>query len=144
MKVAVHRVESIANEVEAIQHRIANRAEELHDASGAGRPLDDWLAAERETIWRPAMEVQQTDGAYLLEAAVAGLEPREIDVRVAPGDVLISANVHHHHQHTDCPYTARSVGGTRRAGISPVAPMQRPHSLETSTSHRAAAPGRLS
>ena len=35
-----------------------------------------------------------------MEAAVAGLEPRQIDVRVASNDVLISAEVHHHHEHT--------------------------------------------
>jgi HSP20 family molecular chaperone IbpA len=46
------------------------------------------------------MEVRQSDGAYIVEAAVAGLEAAQIDVRVAPTDVLISANVHHRHQHT--------------------------------------------
>ena len=100
MKVAVHRVESVADEVDAMQRHIASRAEELHDPRRGGQPLDDWLAAERETIWRPAMEVQQSDGAYVVEAALAGLEPRQIEVHVAPGDVLISANVHHRHQHT--------------------------------------------
>ena len=100
MKVAVHPVESVADEVDAMQRHIASRAEELHDPRRGGQPLDDWLAAERETIWRPAMEVQQSNGTYVVEAALAGLEPRQIDVRVAPGDVLISANVHHRHQHT--------------------------------------------
>jgi len=100
MRVAVHRVESIANDVEAMQKQIANRAEELHEGRGGAQPLDDWLAAERETIWRPAMEVQQSDSAYIVEAAVAGLEPGQIDVRVAPSDMLIIANVHHHHRHT--------------------------------------------
>jgi len=35
-----------------------------------------------------------------VEAAVAGLEPRQIDVRVAPNDVLIAADVHHDHGRT--------------------------------------------
>jgi HSP20 family molecular chaperone IbpA len=100
MKVAVHRVEGIANEVEAMQKQIADRAEELCGRREGGQPLDDWLAAERETIWRPAMEVQQRDGAYIVEAAIAGLEPGQIDVRVARNDVLIGASVHHHHRHT--------------------------------------------
>ena len=100
MKVAVHRVESVAGEVEAMQRQIASHAEELHGTHRGGQPLDDWLAAEGATIWRPALEVQQSNGAYVVEAALAGLEPRQIDVRVAPGDVLISANVHHRHQHT--------------------------------------------
>lgn len=100
MRVTVHCVESIANDVAAMQNRIASRAEGLHEARAAGQPLDDWLEAERETIWRPPMDVRQSDSAYIVEAAVAGLEPRQIDVRVAPSDVLITADVHHHHQHT--------------------------------------------
>jgi HSP20 family molecular chaperone IbpA len=101
MRVPVHRVESVADEVDAMQRQIAGRAEELHDTRGGpGQPQDDWLAAERQLIWRPAIEVQQRDGAYIVKAAIAGLEPRQINVRVAPTDVLISAEVHHHHQHT--------------------------------------------
>ncbi|MBI2186455.1 MAG: Hsp20/alpha crystallin family protein [Acidobacteria bacterium] len=100
MKIDIHQVESIANEVDAMERQIASRADELHDPHRAGQPLDDWLAAERETIWRPAIEVRQGDDAYIVEAAVAGLEPPQIDVRVAPSDVLIRADVHHHHQHT--------------------------------------------
>lgn len=100
MKIAVHAVESVADEVEAMQRQIARRAEELHDSRGSAQPFDDWLAAEKEIIWRPAMEVQLSDEEYVVEAAVAGLKPRQIDVRVAPSDILISANVHHRHQHT--------------------------------------------
>lgn len=68
MKVAVHRVVSVAGEVDAMQRQIASRADALHDPRRGGQPLDDWLAAERDTIWRPAMEVQQSDGAYVVEA----------------------------------------------------------------------------
>jgi hypothetical protein len=69
MRVAVHRVESVADQVDALQRQIASRAEELHDTrSGHGQPLDDWPAAERQLIWRPAMEVQQRDGSYVVKA----------------------------------------------------------------------------
>lgn len=102
MRIPVHRVDSVTAEVDAVQHRIASRAEELHDRkdSGIEEPLEDWLEAERDTIWRPPIEVQQTDGAYVIEAAVAGVEPKQIDVRVAPHDLLITAEVHHRHMHT--------------------------------------------
>lgn len=100
MKIPVHRVESAAGEIETMQQQIASRAEELHDRNGGGQPREDWLAAERETIWRPALEVQEADGTYVVEAAVAGLTPDQIDVRVAPDAVLIQASVHHHHPHT--------------------------------------------
>ena len=98
MKIPVHCVDSVAGEVDAMQKRIASRAEQLHEGREDGLPLDDWVAAEREIIWRPALDVRQSDDSYVLEAAVAGLEPRQIDVRVAPDDILISADVHHHHE----------------------------------------------
>ena len=100
MKIPVHCVDSVAGEVDAIQKRIASRAEQLHEGREGGLPLDEWVAAEREIIWRPALDVRQRDDSYLVEAAIAGLEPRQIDVCVAPNDILISADVHHHHEHT--------------------------------------------
>jgi HSP20 family molecular chaperone IbpA len=101
MKVPVHQVESVASEIETLQRQIESRAAELHDERGSsGQPLGDWVAAERELLWRPAMEVQQRDGTYVLEAALAGLEPGQLNVRVAPYDVVISANVQHRHPHT--------------------------------------------
>ena len=100
MKIPIHHVDSVVDELDAMQKRIASRAEELHEGREGGLPLDDWLVAEREVIWRPALDVRQSDDSYVVEAAVAGLEPRQIDVRVAPNDVLISADVHHDHQRT--------------------------------------------
>ena len=100
MKIPVHSVDTVASEVDAMQKRIASRAKQLHEGRAGGLPLDDWLAAEREMIWRPALDVRQSDGSYVVEAAAAGLEPRQIDVRVTPYDILISADVHHHHAET--------------------------------------------
>jgi HSP20 family molecular chaperone IbpA len=112
MKIQVQNVETVASEIEALQRQIASRAEQLHDErGGSGQPLEDWLAAEQEMIWRPAMQVQQNDAAYVVEAAVAGLEPGQIIVRMAPNDVLIRAEVHHRHQHTgDTPLCEFSPG----------------------------------
>jgi HSP20 family molecular chaperone IbpA len=99
MKIPVHRVDSVASEIEATERQIAARAEELHERGGESA-LDDWLAAERETFWRPAIEVQEHDNGYVFEAAVAGVEPGDLHVRVAPHDVVIEANVNHRHEHT--------------------------------------------
>jgi len=100
MKIPVHRVETVAGEIEAMQRQIASRAEQLHDEQAGGGQVQDWLVAEHEMIWRPALEVQQTDDTYVVEAAVAGVEPQQIDVQVAPNEILIRASVHHGHRHT--------------------------------------------
>jgi HSP20 family molecular chaperone IbpA len=101
MNVAVRSTDSVAADLDAMHQRIAARAEQLHDRHGAGdRPIDEWLAAERELVWRAPIEVHLTDGAYVVEAAIAGVKPRQIEIRVASSDVLITADVHHQHPHT--------------------------------------------
>jgi len=39
--------------------------------------------------------VRRTADAFVIEAAVAGLEPRQIDVRVTPTELLLGADVRH-------------------------------------------------
>lgn len=102
MKVPIRSVDSVTVEVDAMHQQIASRAEQLHDRRGGGaeKPFDDWLAAERETVWKAPFEVQQTNGEYVVRAAVAGLAPGQLEVRIAPTDVLITAQVNHQHKHT--------------------------------------------
>ena len=45
MKIPIHRVDSVAGEVDAMQKRIATRAEQLYEGREGGLPLHDWLAA---------------------------------------------------------------------------------------------------
>jgi len=100
MKIRFRTVESITDDLEAIQRRIAIRASEIFRERGGalGRAVDDWLTAEKETIWRPALEVHRTKDAFVVEAAVAGVTPGQLDVRVTPGELLIAAELHHNHR----------------------------------------------
>jgi len=100
MKIRFHAVDSIAEDLDAIQGRIAVRASEIFRARGGafGRAVDDWLKAEKETIWRPALEVHRTQDAFVVEAAVAGVTPGQLDVRVTPSELLIAAELHHLHR----------------------------------------------
>jgi HSP20 family protein len=97
MKIRFRTVDSVLDEIEAIQVRIAERAQRIFRERGGaiGHALEDWLKAERETIWRPALEVRRTRDAFVIEAAVAGLDPKQFDVRVSPTELLLSADVHH-------------------------------------------------
>jgi HSP20 family protein len=61
-------------------------------------PLDDWLRAERELVWRPAVEPRQKDSEIELLAAVAGVAPKDLDVQVTPEDILITAATDHQHE----------------------------------------------
>jgi HSP20 family protein len=96
MKVRFRSVESLRDDIEAMQRRIAERAHGIFSEHGGfGRAVEDWLKAERETVWRPALEVRRTKDAFIVEAAVAGLDARQVDVRVTPTELLLAADVHH-------------------------------------------------
>jgi HSP20 family protein len=84
-----------------MQEHIMRRAYEIFEHNGGvpGRDLENWSKAERELVWRPAFELSEKDGKFQLEAAVAGLETKDIDIEVTPEDIILKANVQH--QHTD-------------------------------------------
>lgn len=97
MKIRFRTVDSVLDEIDAIERRVAARAAEIFRARGdrLGHALEDWVKAERETIWRPALEVVRTKDAFVIEAAVAGVDPKQFDVRVTPTELLLTADLHH-------------------------------------------------
>ena len=97
MKVRCRTVDSVLAEVERVQRHIAQRAQEVFRARGGavGHAVEDWIKAERETIWRPALEVRRTKDAFVVEAAVAGIDPKQLDVQVTPTELVLGAPVHH-------------------------------------------------
>jgi HSP20 family protein len=96
MKIGSRVVDSVLDDIERVQHHIADRAQRIFRERGTfGDALQDWLRAERETVWRPAIEVVQTNDAYVIEAAVAGVDPKRLDLRVTADELLLTADVHH-------------------------------------------------
>jgi HSP20 family protein len=99
MKVRARRVETLVDELETLQKRIAERAFAIFRDRGAqlGAALDDWLSAERQTVWRPAIEVCQRGNQLIIEAAVAGVDPKQLQIEATPETMLIKAEVEHSH-----------------------------------------------
>ena len=93
----IQAAESVGDEIRAMREAIMRRAYEIWVDRGpaAGRAIEDWLAAERELTWRPAIEVTEQDGTITLQAAVAGLEPGELDVHATPDEILIQSERTH-------------------------------------------------
>jgi len=77
-------------EFEQLAERIRLQAYNLfaHRGAGDGHALDDWLAAERQLCW-PAAELKERDGEYVLDVALAGFEPAEIEVTATPREIMI-------------------------------------------------------
>jgi HSP20 family protein len=91
--------DSIDTEITQLEHDIR----ELAYALSRGRrelwadPATDWLSAERALVWKPAIEVRQKDSEIEVQAALPGVEAKDIEIEVAPQDILIRAHVNHEH-----------------------------------------------
>lgn len=96
------KVETLLSEIEQVQKRISERAYDMFRNRGAawGAALSDWLAAERQTVWRPPVEVCQKDNQFVVEAALAGVEPRHLDIQATRDALLIKADTRHTHPET--------------------------------------------
>lgn len=103
MNVRVRQFESLAQDIDHLREQVTTRAHQLFRERGGelGRALDDWLTAEGELIWRPALELSEHEHHLCLELATAGVEGKDLDVRVTRDDVVISAPTHHGHADTE-------------------------------------------
>jgi HSP20 family molecular chaperone IbpA len=90
-QVKVTQKNSIVDDVEQVEQRVAQRAYELFERRGSfpGDPWADWFAAERETVRRPAIELREEHGTLLVSASVAGIDPDNVHVDVTPEDIVI-------------------------------------------------------
>jgi HSP20 family protein len=98
--IPVKKTTSIFDELDSMHDRIMKRAFEIFDGSGHpfGRDLDDWLQAERELVWKPAIELEEKDNNLRLQIATPGVDPKDIDIEVTPDYVLVKAETHHEHK----------------------------------------------
>lgn len=97
--IALHKAETIFNELEQLHDAISRRAYDLFEKRGDlwGGPAADWLSAERQMVWKPAIELRQKANQFEVLAATPGVEAKDLDVQITPEDVLIKADVGHKH-----------------------------------------------
>jgi HSP20 family protein len=96
--VLMTRKESIVDQLEQLHQRIARRAYELfRGRDGWGDSFGDWLSAERELVWKPAVELREQDGTFTVVAALPGVAAKDITVDITPQDVVIQAASEHRH-----------------------------------------------
>jgi HSP20 family protein len=112
----VKKKESIFDELNKMHDRIMKRAFEIFDGNGHafGKDLEDWLRAENELVWKPAIEIEEKDKEILLRMATPGVDPKDIDIEVTPEDILVRAETHHEHKEEKgkvhvCEFTSGSL-----------------------------------
>jgi HSP20 family protein len=83
-----------------MQDRITRRAYEIFEQNGSpfGNDLENWTQAERELFWKPGVELSEKDGQFQLEAAISGVEAKDIDIEVTAEDIILKANMQHQHK----------------------------------------------
>jgi HSP20 family protein len=98
--VPIRKTSSILDQMREIQDSILRRAYEIFEQNGSmlGRDFENWAQAERELVWKPAFELCEKDGRFLLEAALAGVDAKDIDIEVTPEDIILQASTKHHHK----------------------------------------------
>jgi len=98
--VAIRKISSILDEMTEMQDRIMRRAYDIFERNGRllGRDLDHWLQAERELLWKPAVELHEANDEFVLEAAVSGVNPEGIEIEVTTDDIVLKADTHHEHE----------------------------------------------
>ena len=112
----IKKTESIFDEINKLHDRIMKRAYELFDGNGHafGKDVDDWLQAERELVWKPAIELEEKDNQIRLQIATPGIDPKDLDIEVTPEDILVKAETRHEHKEEKgqvhvCEFTSGSL-----------------------------------
>ena len=118
--VAVHKVRE-ANPSHPFLHQMADlldgvrtRAFDLFQKRGGadGNDLGDWLAAEKEMLQVPAVELAEKDGEFQLQVALPGYDAKDVSVAVLPDRVIVEGESDHRHNHANgtvhvCEFTER-------------------------------------
>ena len=113
--IRIRRPESVADDIARLNGEIMRRAYEIFEGRGGinGSDLDDWLSAERELVWKPAIELSEKNNEFLLTVAVPGVDPKDIQVEATTEDIVIKAEVHHEHPDSEgvhsCEFQCGSV-----------------------------------
>jgi HSP20 family protein len=94
----VRKMESIAEEIEKLNQLIMRRAYDIFATGGVPRSeLDNWLAAEKELVWRPAIELREKNKEFLINIAAPGIDPADLSLEVTPDRLLVKGEFRHEH-----------------------------------------------
>jgi HSP20 family protein len=58
------------------------------------RDLGDWMMADRDMVWRPAIELVKEGNEFVSRALLPGVDAKDIEVRIGPEMMLIKGEIH--------------------------------------------------
>lgn len=85
------RPPDVFSEMDALYHRIAQRAYDIFQSNGwrDGHDLDDWLNAEGELLKAVPIEMTETADKIVVRAEVPGFSPNDLKVDAEASSILI-------------------------------------------------------
>jgi len=90
VSVKVTQAACIRAELEEMHQRVSQRAFEISQMNhSSNNPEENWFNAQRELIWEPPVEIRESEGRFEVIAAVPGVPPEKLDIRVTPEALLI-------------------------------------------------------
>jgi HSP20 family protein len=113
--ISIRKTESLLDTIQKTNDRITRRAYEIFKDNGSvlGRDLDHWLMAERELVWKPPIEVNERDGELYINVAMAGMQPKDLEIEITPDDLLVRGDVRReHNESTGTVHTCEFVSGS--------------------------------
>jgi len=88
----IKKTESIFDELRNMQDRIMRRAYDIFRTNGdSASDLDNWLAAERELIRKPPIELTEKDNAFIVSVEMPGVSAKDLNIEVTPDEMLVRA-----------------------------------------------------
>lgn len=96
--ITIRPTDSISTEINALDEQVRQRAYELSRADGGSHDASaNWLRAEQDVSWRPAVELRRKHNTFVVLAALAGLEPDQVEIAVSPRDLIVQSDITHRH-----------------------------------------------
>jgi HSP20 family molecular chaperone IbpA len=56
--------------------------------------LADWMTADRDLVYRPAIALTKEEGVYAAKALLSVVDPKDVEVFIAPEAMMIKGVVH--------------------------------------------------
>ena len=93
---------TLGEEMQALADTIREKAFRLFQERGGGNgsDVDDWLRAERDVIWSPAVELTENDRDFRARIALPGFNEKDLKVTAGPEALIVEAKNSHTHDGT--------------------------------------------
>jgi HSP20 family protein len=95
--IQLKKTDTIFEELDRLHRAISQRAYDFFRNQESRGPLADWLTAEHELVWKPAIEVRTKDNQFEIHVATPGVDAKDLDVQITPEDLLVQAKIDHEH-----------------------------------------------